>query len=263
LLTLPFQVLELRQVFVQASKASEPMVDVRDYLAFPPDHIAQSDDVHFPAMVIYLLNIFSKAAISQLINEAGINPKYAEPIGILAAQIFSLDGVSHKGYAMSDILWAKFRVVCPALWGFYGNETTEAGKIANGWPRVEPGGRFVKDQIYADRMSGLGAGFAAITLRNFGRSALQNPFPNPLFWNAVHKIVTVPADEVQNTHFLLLTAMLRTSGERIILFFGHVGLAMMRQAIVDFPARVSKQSTAGAMLQLLRDLYKRDKNIIF
>jgi nucleoporin GLE1 len=250
-------------VFAHARKTAQPTVDIRDYIALPPERIANSDDTRVPALVIYLLNIFAKAVISQLINEAGINTKYAEPIGIIVAQIFSFQPAMYKNHPMSDILWAKFRVVCPALWGFYGDQSTEAGRTANAWPRVEPGGRFVKEQIYADRMNGLGAGFAAITLRIFGNSPHQNPFPNQLFWKAVHRIVTVPPDEIQATHFYLLTAMMRSSGERIILFFGHLGLAMMRQAIVDFPARVTKPSTPATMLLLLRDLYKRDKNIIF
>jgi nucleoporin GLE1 len=42
-----------------------------------------------PQPYSFAYNIFSKAVISQLIAEAGIRVKYAEPIGILAAQVFS------------------------------------------------------------------------------------------------------------------------------------------------------------------------------
>ncbi|KAN0069969.1 hypothetical protein V8E54_012275 [Elaphomyces granulatus] len=259
------QIQEIRNVLNKGASFSEPFVDVRDFIAFPPESIANSnsENIRASALLIYLLNIFSKAVISQLIAEAGIRVKYAEPIGILAAQVFSSERYIHQGCPMSDILWAKFRVVCPVLWGFYGNESTQAGKTMSGWQRIEPGGPFVKEHTHAERMAGLGAGFAALTLRNFGKTPRQNPFPNVLFWNAMHKILTVPAEEIQVTHVMLLNAMLRTSGERMVGFFGHMGLALLRLAIIEFPNRISKYPTAVSTLKLLRDLYMREKNIIF
>jgi nucleoporin GLE1 len=257
------QVQEIRTVLNQGSTFSEPLVDVRDFIAFPPEHVANSENARISALLIYLLNILSKAVISQLIAEAGIRVKYAEPIGILAAQIFSSEACIYQGCPMSDILWAKFRVVCPALWGFYGDESTEAGKTVSGWQRIEPGGPFVKEHAHAERMAGLGAGFAALTLRNFGKTPRQNPFPNILFWHAMHKVLTVPTEEIQVTHVMLLNAMLRTSGDRMVGFFGHMGLALLRLAIIDFPSRISKYPTAVNTLKLLRDLYMREKNIIF
>jgi nucleoporin GLE1 len=78
-------------------------------------------------MLIYGLNILAKSLISSLLAEASIKQSHAEPIGIIAAQIFSFDMFTYKGLHMSDIMWAKYRVVCPALWGFTGNDKTEGG----------------------------------------------------------------------------------------------------------------------------------------
>lgn len=257
-----FQTQEIRTTLEKATSIAEPSVDVRQFIAFPPENIANSDDNKVPGLLIYALNILAKSLISSLITEASINQGHAEPIGIVAAQIFSLDSFIYKGYHMVDILWAKYRVVCPALWGFHGSEKTESGRRALGWWREGPDGPFVSEQAHADRMTALGAGFAALTLRNFGKTQRKNPFPNTLFWTSMHKILNIPANEIQDTHVTLLSAMLRSSAERIVGFFGHIGLAVMRKAIVELPPNLPRQSMAVNQLKLLKDLYKREKHII-
>ncbi|EAW07709.1 putative RNA export mediator Gle1 [Aspergillus clavatus NRRL 1] len=256
------QLQEIRSSLEKAASIAEPSVDVRQFFAFPPADIANSDDNKVPALLIYALNIFSKCLVSALITEASINHGHAEPIGIVAAQIFSMEAFIYKGHQMVDLLLAKYRVVCPALWGFYGNEKTEAGRRAIGWWRDGPDGPFITEQAHADRMTALGAGFAALTLRNFGKTQRRNPFPNTLFWYAMHKILTVPTDEIQETHITLLSAMLKSSAERIVGFFGHMGLALMRRAIVELPNRLTRQSMGVNQLKLLKDLYRKEKNIL-
>ncbi|KAL4924411.1 putative RNA export mediator Gle1 [Aspergillus undulatus] len=256
------QTLEIRTTLEKAATIAEPSVDVRQFIAFPPENIANSDDNKVPALLIYAMNILAKSLISSLITEASINQGHAEPIGVVAAQIFSTDAFIYKGHHMVDILWAKYRVVCPALWGFHGDERTETGRRALGWWRDGPGGPFVSEQAHADRMTALGAGFAALTLRNFHKAQRANPFPNTLFWFAMQKILNIPPTEIQETHITLLSAMLRSSPERIVGFFGHIGLALMRKAIVELPASLPRQSMGVNQLKLLKDLYKREKNIL-
>lgn len=200
--------------------------------------------------------------IAALLTEASINPDHAEPIGILAAQIFSLEQFMYRGIHMSDILWAKYRVVCPALWGFTGDQKTDAGRRALGWWREGPEGPFVKEQTHADRMTALGAGFPALTLRNFGKTQRRNPFPNTVFWASLQKILSIPAEELQDTQVIILHSMLRSSGERILGFFGHYGLALMRKAIVDLPANIPRQTMSVNQLKLLQETYLRDQNLL-
>ncbi|PYI19364.1 GLE1-domain-containing protein [Aspergillus violaceofuscus CBS 115571] len=256
------QIQEIRTTLEKASSIAEPSVDVRQFMAFPPAEIANSDDNKVPALLIYALNIFSKALIAGLLQEAGINIGHAEPIGIVAAQIFSLDAFVYKGHHMVDILLAKYRVFCPALWGFCGNEKTEGGRRAVGWRRDGPDGPWLSEQAHAERMTALGAGYAALTLRNFGKTTRKNPFPNTMFWQSMHKILSISVDEIQDTHITILTAMLKTSAERVVGFFGHVGLAMMRLAIVDLPSRLPNETMSVKQLKLLKDLYQREKNIM-
>ncbi|KAJ5166778.1 uncharacterized protein N7482_005559 [Penicillium canariense] len=215
-----------------------------------------------PAMLIYGLNIFSKALISALITEASINPAHAEPIGIVAAQIFSMEAFMFKGIPMGDILLAKYHVICPALWGFTGNDKTESGRRALGWWREDAGGPFVSEQAHMDRMTALGAGFSALTLRNFGKTQRRNPFPNTMFWTSLQRILSIPPAEMQDTQISLLHAMLRGSSERILDFFGHIGLALMRMAIIDLPAALPRQTMTVNQLKLLKETYARDRNVL-
>lgn len=245
-----------------ALQLSEPSVDVRQFIAFPPEHIAKSESANAPALFIYLLNIFSKAIIAHLVSEAGVSPKYGEPIGVLTAHIFSNEAFIFQGYPMIDILLAKFRVVCPVLWGFYGSEETSEGKAANGWWREESNGPFVDQQVHAERMTGLGAGYAAIALRNFGKSQRQNPYPCTHFWKSLANIINVPPSEVQSTHLLVLYTLLRYSGERVTMFFGDMGILILRKALIDFPASLKGKSVSTGPVELLREIYFRDHNIV-
>lgn len=239
--------------------------DVRRFFVHVPEQIAtlSEEEARVSAVFIYLLNIFVKAVVSQLINEAGIKLEYAEPLGVVVAQIFSGEQYCFKGFAFSDIFWAKYRASCPALWGFYGDEKTTAGKEALGWKRYEAGGPFLSEADHRQRMVGLGGGFAAVTLRNFGKTSRKNPFPNHMFWWAVSKIVSVPPDDLQETHFYILYAMLRFSAERIIGLWGHAGLALLRTAIVSLPNKTkNKQAGAVGQLKVLKGLYATEKNIL-
>lgn len=105
------QLQEIKATLEKAAAIAEPSVDIRQFLAFPPENIDKAENANVPALLIYGLNIFAKALISSLITEASINSGHAEPIGIVAAQIFSMDSFVYQGHHMVDILWAKYRVV--------------------------------------------------------------------------------------------------------------------------------------------------------
>lgn len=163
---------------------------------------------------------------------------------------------------MSDILWAKYHVVCPALWGFYGNEKTTEGRKAIGWWRESKDGPFIPEQGHIDRMTALGAGFSAITLRNFGKTARKNPFSNTIFWHCVQKILSIPTAEIQETHITLLASVLRQAPDRVLGFFGPAGVAMLRKATVDIPESRKEKTMAVHELRLLREFFWREKKIL-
>jgi nucleoporin GLE1 len=161
-----------------------------------------------------------------------------------------------------DILLAKLHLACPVLWGVYGDETTPAGRIRLGWRRED--GTFVSESRHHERVSGFGAGFASISLRNFTKSRLRNPFPPTNFWECLSNILNVPSGEVQPTHLFVLKTMLENSVERFVQFYGSAGISALRLALVDFPASLPPklQDTAACKaITLLVDMLAREKNL--
>lgn len=205
--------------------------------------------------------MFAKIVISQFVNEAAVSPKSADPIGVLVAQIFANKDFQWGERSLIDILMTKFHVHCPVLFGVYGSEQTDAGKTLLGWARQEKGGPWVTEQRHSERMTGLGAGYAAIGLRNFSKSALKNPYPNWHYWQSLQWIITVPSNQVTRTHFMVLKAMIENYEKRFIDLYGRAAVAAMRVALIDFPNRAIEKSAAVAAVAVLPDVLKRDKKL--
>jgi nucleoporin GLE1 len=228
----------------------------------PPPECQVSEQSQCPSLLIYILNIFSKAIISQFGSESGISIKAAEPAGVLVAQIFATPDYQLKGHSLIDILLAKLHFACPVLWGVYGDEKTAEGRLRLGWRRED--GAFVSESRHHERVSGLGAGFASIALRNFTKSRLHNPFPPTNFWECLANILNVPPNDVQPTHLFVLKAMLDNSAERFIQFYGSAAIAALRHALVNFPATLPPRlkDTAGCKaIILLVEMLAREKNL--
>ena len=228
---------------------------------FLPSPSPSNDESKGPALLVYQLNIFAKAIISQFINEAGVAPKSADPVGTIASHIFALNEFRWKGISLIDILIAKFHVVCPVLWGRYGDEKTMQGKMRLGWWRDDKGGPWVTEQRHAERMTGLGAGFAAIALRNYEKTRLENPYPHYRFWQALAAIVNVPPQEATQTHFIVLKAMIENNETRFLDFFGDAGIVALRKALIDFPRQAADNSVAAKAVAVLPDVLRRDKKL--
>ena len=227
------------------------------FLAPPP----QVNDRNGPALLVYLLNIFAKAMIAQFINEAGVKPLIADNLGTVASHIFALDNFRWKGISLIDVLIAKFHVVCPVLFGIHGDERTLEGKQRLGWWREEDGGAFVPEQRHFERMTGLGAGFAGISLKNYEKARAQNPYPDKHYWTSLAGIINVPPHQITQTHFVVLKAMIENFESKFLQFFGDAAMAALRLGLIELPRR-SPPSVAAKSLAGLVDVLKRDKKLI-
>ncbi|KAI4172022.1 MAG: hypothetical protein LQ346_008670 [Caloplaca aetnensis] len=214
-----------------------------------------------PALLVYLLNHFAKAVVSQFITEAAVAPKVAGPLGTIAMLVFSKKDFLINNISLVDVLIAKFHVRCPPLFGIYGDEKTAQGRTRLGWGREEGGGPWVSDQIQQSRLTGLGAGYAALSLRNFEKSSNTNPYPPYHFWQAVATILNVPAGEVTDTHMYLLRALLMNSETRFLEFFGDAARKLLHIAVVEYPERAAKGSVAAVVLSTLGDSMKRERKL--
>ncbi|KAI0595345.1 GLE1-like protein-domain-containing protein [Biscogniauxia sp. FL1348] len=217
---------------------------------------AMRNEPHLPSLFLYLLNHFAKAVINQFINECGAQPKTADPIGVVAAMVFSNKAYLWRGKTLIDILMAKFRVVCPVLFGYRGSEKMEQGRLRLGWRRDGPG--WTPEQQHNDRMKGLGVGYAAIALRDFSKSPNTNPWPPSRYWTSLAQIVNTPPAEISNTQCVVLRAMIEIYEERFLTFYGSAAIAALRKALVEFPNKAQEKTPAVSGLQVLASILKRD-----
>ncbi|KKA29590.1 hypothetical protein TD95_003462 [Thielaviopsis punctulata] len=256
------QLAKIRQVLKSSIDGTypSPAVNVKDYVTQVPT--ASEGDAHtgdqLPSLYLYLLNIFSKAVINQFINECGANPKAADPIGVIFSQIFSDKDYYWRGRTLVDIMLAKLCVVCPVLFGIRGNERVPAGRVAIGWRRDEGG--FISEQAHWDRMSGLGAGFGAITLRDFSKTSRTTPAPPTMYWTSMAALVNTPAAQVSGTQLVVLKAIIDGHTTRFLQFYGNAGLAALRVALVEFPKTVAK-SPGQEALAVVADRLLKDEGL--
>lgn len=238
-----------------------PLVNAATFVV--EDRQPQADAVHngdqFPALFIYLMNIFSKSIVNQFINECGASPKSADPIGVVAAHIFSDKDFQWRGGSMIDILLAKLRRVCPVLFGVRGSDKTVQGRAAVGWRK--DGGSWMPEQMHFDRMAGLGAGFAAVALRDFSKANKANPYPPTNYWRALAGIVNTPADQVSDTQYIVLKAMIGGHEQRFLQFYGNAALAALRVALVEFPKKAPQGSAAAGGLRVLGEVLRNEKGL--
>jgi nucleoporin GLE1 len=164
-----------------------------------------------------------------------------------------------RGKSLIDILLAKFRVVCPVVFGHKGNEKYEEGRRRLGWHKE--GGSWVPEQQHSDRMTGLGAGFAAISLRNFSKSKKTNPFPPRNYWTAMARIVNTPPAEISNTQAIVLKAMIQHYEQKFLDAYGSAGRAALRVALVDFPGKCPVKTPATESLQVLAQMVKKETGL--
>lgn len=211
-----------------------------------------------PSIFIFLLSHLAKAIVRQFATEAGVDPKAAEPIGIVAAHIFSNPDFHWRGKSMIDVLIAKYRVACPVLFGARGSDKTEAGRAAIGWRKED--GHWITEQAHMDRMNGLGAGYASISLRDFSKAgkAKQNPYPPTNYWKAVAAIVNTPPQSISSTHFTVLKAMIDGHESRFIQFYGNAAFAALRMALVEFPKKAPPNSHGAQALQVMGQVLQKN-----
>jgi nucleoporin GLE1 len=240
-------------------KVPSPHVDVSLYVLDNREPVdgAMHNGPTMPALFIYLMNICAKAIISQFVNECAANPKAADPIGVSTAQIFSAPEFHWRGKSLIDILMAKFRVACPVLFGVTkGSEKTHGGRANLGWRKIDDS--YVTEQVHNDRMTGLGAGFAAISLRDFSKVKKTNPFPPVNYWKAIAFIINTPAGETTNTHYVVLRSMIQSYEQRFLNFFGRAALAALQLALVEFPKKAPANASAAGSLAALAEVLRNN-----
>lgn len=246
-----------------SGRVPSPPIDASMFVVDPREDVADATNngPTLPSLFVYLVNICAKGIVKQFINECGANPKAADPIGVFTAQLFSMKEFHWRGQSLIDILMAKFRVACPVLFGLRGNDKMEKGRLALGWRKDGPG--WETEQSHNDRMTGLGAGYASVSLRDFSKASKTNPYPPTNYWIALAGLINTPHGEVSNTHFVVLRAMIQGYEQRFLNFYGNAGLAALRLALVEFPKKAPKDASAVGPLLALAEVLRSEEGLVF
>ncbi|KAF4443857.1 hypothetical protein F53441_11316 [Fusarium austroafricanum] len=243
-------------------RTPSPPIDVGLFVVDKREPVEGSlnNDATLPSLFIYLINICAKGIVNQFINEGGANPKAADPVGVFAAHIFSTKEFQWRGQSLVDILMAKYRIVCPVLFGHRGSDKTERGRMAIGWKKDGPS--WITEQSHNDRMTGLGAGFASLSLRDFSKSSKKNPYPPTNYWKALAYIINSPSNETSNTQYVVLRSMIQGHEQRFLNFYGNAALAALRLALIEFPKKAPQNAMAAGSLAALADVLKSESGLI-
>ena len=212
----------------------------------------------------YFLCVLTQGVVKIFTTYVHGEPERAEPVGTLLALIFAQadlqfqrgDGTTQS---LFPIFLAKYHRVCPALFGITADQSTPAGKQKLGWALMpsasddQPKTTFVADQTHYDRMKGLAMGFSSFGLRNFSAAANKNPYPPTQFWKSLAQLINMNPNQVQPTHVCVLRYMFGHGGiSRFLLFFGAVGIAVLREAFVEFPNRLSERMQQDSYVKELK-----------
>ncbi|KAK0116534.1 hypothetical protein ONS95_013548 [Cadophora gregata] len=258
------QIIAIRELLEKSLTINSAPMQPQHFMLDPPQGPAEKAENNgdtMPSLFLYLLNIFTKAIVNQLSSEASTNPKIAEPIGIVAHTIISHPKFLWRAQSFIGIIMAKFRTSLPVVFGIRGAETTEQGRQRLGWRKGDNG--WVSDQEHQDRMRGLGAGYAALCLRNYTKSQSRvNPWPPSHYWNAMGILICTPPQERCTTQVLVLTALIDGYEKKFLEFYGDMAKCALRAAVIDFPNTCPEKTAAVQTLSVLGDKMKRDLGLV-
>jgi nucleoporin GLE1 len=235
------------------------MVDPSSLVVTVPEPVegAVNNGAQLPSLFLYLLNMFSKAVISQLINAAASPGKLADPLGLITMQVFCRTAFLWRGQKLIDILLAKYRVLCPILFGVCGSDKTEEGRARIGWRRVN--GQWAMEQDHFCQMAGLGGGWASMSLRNFKHSI--SPLPPSNYWQTMGSIVgTAPSDRT-SSHYVVLKAMIENFEEKFLVMYGNAAKAALKVALIEFPSQATEVTSSVNALKVMVDLIEKDQHL--
>ncbi|KAJ4380836.1 hypothetical protein N0V86_004198 [Didymella sp. IMI 355093] len=233
-----------------------PTVDIRPFLVnqtIPP--LANEQEAQYPAFLLYMWIMFEKFLLKQFEKEASNEDgRIVQEIGLIAASLFADQKYMWKGISLIDVLLAKMHHICPILFGMRGNMNTVQGQKCLGWMPIDkqpPTG-----EIYMQRIRGLSAGFAAMSLRAF---KTVPALPMSEYWRVVVHVCNTPSEDLYPGHFAILGGLLRDFYKKFLGFYGVQARGVLRRAIVDLPARAPERcKEAAGIISVFQEQWKKE-----
>jgi len=241
------------ECFDVALNTPGPMIDIRSYIvSHQLPQLANENEAAYPAFLLYVWICFEKFLIGQFEKEAA-NPdgRIIQEIGLIAASLFGDQKYMWNGLPLTDIVLAKLHKACPPLFGIRGTMDTKEGRLRLGWREDST------TETYAQRMRGIGAGYASMSLRSFASKTPAIAISE--YWRAIASVVNTPPDQLWPGHFAILSGLIRDYHKKFIQFYGVPARAVLRRAVIDLPAHAPDRcKDAASTIAVLSESWKRD-----
>ncbi|KAL6703178.1 hypothetical protein ACN47E_010107 [Coniothyrium glycines] len=235
-----------------------PMIDIRPFIishAIPP--LANEVEAAYPAFLLYIWICFEKSLLKQFEKEAASEDgRTIQEIGLIAASLLSDTKYMWKNTVpLSDIILAKLHRICPPLFGIRGNMSTAQGQARLGWMPIDKNPP--TPETYSQRLQGMAAGYAAMSLRFFKGS--RPAIPASEYWRAIVSICNTPSEQLYPGHFALLMGLVRDYYKKFLEFYGVPARGVLRRAVVDLPARAPPHAKdAAGTVAVLAEGWKKN-----
>jgi nucleoporin GLE1 len=230
-----------------------PVVDIRQYIvSHQVPQLANENEAAYPAFLLYVWICFEKFLVKQFEKEAAnTDGRIIQEIGLIAASLFGDQKYMWNGLPLIDIALAKLHKACPPLFGIRGTMNTKEGRLRLGWQEDST------PESYSQRMRGIGAGYASMSLRSFAAKAPAIAVSE--YWRAISSICNTPSEQLWPGHFAILSGLIRDYHKKFIHFYGVPARGVLRRAVVDLPLRAPERcKDAASTIAVYRETWKRE-----
>lgn len=244
---------KIRDIITATRNAGGPTIDIRPFFATQSiPNLSNEADAQYPCILLYAYICFVKFAIKQFEQEAANEDgRIIAELGAIVASLMIDPNFVWNNVPMTDLLLAKFHRVCPILFGIRGNMETKEGQVRLGMLPV--GGEAPAVNVYNQRMLGLAAGYAALSLRVVEKPAI----PASEYWRALAFLCNTPSASLYGGHFMVIKGLLKDYAKKFITMYGRAGRAMILRATVTLPARAPANVVSTAnLVSVLPDSWK-------
>lgn len=233
-----------------------PTIDIRRFLVSQPiPPLANEAEAQYPAFLLYMWIMFEKLLLKQFEKEASNEDgRIIQELGLIAASLFADQKYMWKGISLVDILLAKMHYICPIMFGVRGSMNTVEGQKRLGWMHIDkqpPTG-----EIYMQRIRGMSAGFAAMSLRAF---KTVPALPMSEYWRVLVHVCNTPPQDLYPGHFAILNGLMRDFYKKFLGFYGVQARGVLRRAVIDVPARAPERcKDAAGIISVFREQWKKE-----
>lgn len=242
------------ECFDIALQTPGPMIDIRPYIvSHQIPQLANENEAAYPAFLLYVWICFEKFLVKQFEKEAAnTDGRIIQEIGLIAASLFGDQKYQWQGLPLIDIALAKLHKACPPLFGICGTMNTNEGRLRLGWQEDST------PESYSQRMRGIGAGYASMSLRSF--AAKTPAIAISEYWRAISSICNTPSEQLWPGHFAILSGLIRDYYKKFLQFYGVPARGVLRRAVVDLPVRAPERcKDAASTIAVLRETWKRER----